>query len=104
MRTTSDTAPIAVPPFREHRGRTFKLDLLGASSFPPTDIGAHQEFPHVVAVLAHGNVGQDLVKRLDLVSAACFLHDTPVFTQAPEVEGLSHRGQHDERSLATARR
>ena len=100
----SDTAAVAVPSFCEHRSGTFKLDLLGASSFPPSDIGVHEESPHVVAVLAHGNVGQDLVKRLDLVTAACFLHDTPVFTQAPEVEGLSLRGQHDERSLATARR
>ena len=100
----SDTAPVAVPPFCEHRSGTFKLDLLGASSFPPSDISVHEESPHVVAGLAHGNVGQDLVKHLDLVSAACFLHDTPVFTQAPEVEGLSHRGQNDERSFATARR
>ena len=100
----SDTAPVAVPSFCEHRGRTFKLDLLGASNFPSSDIGVHQEFPHVVAVLANGNVGQDLVKRLDLVNAGCFLHDSPVFTQTPEVEGLSHRGQNDERSFATARR
>ena len=100
---TSDTAPIAVPPFCEHRSGTFKLDLLGASSFPPTDIGAHEESPHVVAVQAHGNISQDRVKSLDLVSAGGFLHNSPVFTQTPEVEGLSHRGQNDERSLATAR-
>ncbi len=100
----SDTAPVAVPSFCEHRSGTFKLDLLGASSFPPSDIGVHEEFPHVVAVLAHGDVGQDRVKSLDLVSAGGFLHDSPIFAQTPEVEGLSHRGQNDEGSFATAQR
>ena len=98
----SDIAPIAIPPFREHGGRPFELDLFGTRGLPSSDIGVHKEFSHVVAVLAHGNVGQHLMKGLDLVSAACFLHDTPVFTQTPEVEGLNYRRQNDERGLATA--
>jgi hypothetical protein len=98
----SDMAPITIPPFREHGRATFKLHFLGTSSLPSSDIGVHNKFPHVVAVLAHGNVGQHLVERLDLFSAACFLHDTPVFTQAPEIEGMSHRGQNDERRFARA--
>ena len=86
----SDIAPIAIPPFRENGRATFELDLFGTSSLPSSDIGVHKEFSHVVAVLAHGNVGQHLVNRLDLFSAACFLHDTSVLAQAPEVEALNH--------------
>ena len=100
----SDIAPIAIPPFREHGRATFKLHLLGTSSLPSSDVGVHKEFSHVVAVLAHGNVGQHLVKLFNLFGASCILHDTPAFTQTPEVEGLNHRGQNDERGLATARR
>ena len=106
LRNSANDRPVVlvpVPPFREDRGGSLELGVLGADLGAP-DVGVDDEFPDVAGSLSLRNISQNLVEVLELALARFVLDDAPVFPQTPEVEVPNDGRRDDEGGLARCRR
>ena len=69
-----------------------------------THVAIDNEFPDGIAVLAHGDVRQDVVELFQLILATFIRDYTTICVQASEVEQLVDRRNHDEGCFTRCRR
>ena len=94
---------IPVSSFREDRGGSLKLSVLGAD-LRSSYVGVDDELADVVGGFSLRDVSEHFMEMLQLMLPILVLDDAPVFPQTPEVEVASDGRRYDKWGLARGRR
>ena len=90
-------------PLREHGGIAIEFASLGAV-VRAADVTFDNELSHRVAVDPQGDVGQNLVEFLKLLTPILVRNNTSILAQAAKVKVLIDTRYNDEGGLARSRR